>query len=57
MENWSVKSVDGVDVNATPEVQAEQVQETPTAQETEQAVVEEAIQDNPSVQILSLIHI
>ena len=51
MENWSVKSVDGVDVNATPEVQAEQVQETPTAQETEQAVVEEAIQDTPSVQI------
>ena len=51
MENWSVKSVDGVDVNATPEVQAEQVQETPTAQETEQAVVEEAIQDNPSVQL------
>ena len=51
MENWSVKSVDGVDVNATPEVQEEQVQETPTAQETEQAVVEEAIQDNPSVQV------
>ena len=51
MENWSVKSVDGVEANATPEVQAEQAQETPTAQETEQAVVEEAIKDNPSVQI------
>ena len=51
MENWTVKSVDGVDVNEKPEVQEEQAQETPTAQETEQAVVEEATKDNPSVQI------
>ena len=49
MENWTVKSVDGVDVGAT-EVQEAQT-EAPTAQETEQAVVEEATKDKPSVQI------
>ena len=40
MENWTVKSVDGVDMN-----------DAPTAQEQEQAVVEEAIADNDNIQI------
>ena len=52
MENWTVKSVDGVDVNATPEVQAEQTTEAaPTAQEQEQAIVEEATAENDNIQI------
>ena len=52
MENWTVKSVNGVDVDATPEVQAEQATEaTPTAQEQEQAVVEEATAENDNIQI------
>ena len=52
MENWTVKSVDGVDVNATPEVQEEQATEAaPTAQEQEQAVVEEAAAKNDNIQI------
>ena len=37
MENWTVKSVDGIDLN-----------DEPTAQEKEQAVVEEAIAENDS---------
>ena len=40
MENWTVKSVDGIDIN-----------DEPTAQEKEQAVVEEAIADNDNIEI------
>ena len=50
MENWTVKAVDGQDVNSAPETpQVEQ--EAPTAQETEQAVVQEAIVDTPNIEI------
>ena len=40
MAEWTVKAVDGVDQN-----------DAPTAQEQEQAIVEEAIADNPNVEI------
>ena len=57
MENWTVKSVDGKEVGApeaapavetaTPEV----AQEPQSKQEEEQAIVQEAVVDNPNVEI------
>ena len=48
MENWTVKAVDGQEVGATTEAPAAEPQ---TAQETEQAIVEEAVAENPNVEI------
>ena len=48
MENWTVKAVDGQEVGATTEAPAAEPQ---TAQETEQAIVKEAVADTPNVEI------
>ena len=50
-ENWTVKSVDGVDINKAEEAKVEETQAA--TQTEEQAVVEEAAAENPNVEIQS----